>query len=324
MIKLDDTSKKLLDKIQKDLPLCPNPYAEIAKECGLSEQKTIDKLKYLIDNNIIREISVLLNADKLGYHSTLVAAKVNKENLEKVVKIINSHSGVTHNYLRNYEYNVWFTLTIKKGKEFSNELATMFSEVSVDKYIILPSIKTFKIEVNFSFLNYKNEVQKRNFKFKKKELGALDKQILNALQSNLELIENPWEQLIKTLNIMPDKLFKTISELKDAGVIKRISGVLQHRNAGYKANGMVCFNISEENIESAGKKASEFTEVSHCYQRPTYPDWQYSLFCMVHSVSKAKCDGIIKNISKKIKCIDYIVLYSEKEFKKERTKYILE
>ena len=144
------------------------------------------------------------------------------------------------------------------------------------------------------------------------------------LQEHMKIVQRPWEEISSGLDMDETELLGCIKDLKNKGAIKRISAVLRHRKVGYTANGMACFNIEESGIEQAGNTLAQYPEVSHCYQRKTYPDWKYSLFAMVHCHSEEECRLIAREMSNRIGCSDHIVLFSTKEYKKERVKNFME
>jgi DNA-binding Lrp family transcriptional regulator len=100
--------------------------------------------------------------------------------------------------------------------------------------------------------------------------------------------------------------------------------VLRHRQVGFDANGMACFAVPEDRIEDAGRRAAQFSQVSHCYHRKSHPEWPYPLFAMVHARDRDACARIVSEIAETIGCRDYRILYSSREFKKERVKYFVE
>ena len=108
------------------------------------------------------------------------------------------------------------------------------------------------------------------------------------------------------------------------GLLRRFAAVLYHRNAGFTANGMGVWKVPPEQIQEAGMAAASFPQVSHCYERPTYPDWPYSLFTMVHTRTVEECEKLMQEIAEKMGVKEYAVLYSTKEYKKIRLKYFSE
>jgi len=324
MILLNENDKLLLEEIQNDIPLISSPFTVIADKCKMNEIKVLEKLKLFLDNNLIRDISALIDASKIGYKNTLVALKVKTENIKKVSVVINAHPGVSHNYLREHAYNIWFTLSIEKEKDFQKEISTMLNGTQYEEYIILPAIQTFKLKVHFNLTGHEqqNESIKQNIK-KFVSLNDKEKWILVVLQQPFPLVHQPFMQIAQQLDLTEQQLRNSIEKLKQKGVIKRIVGMLRHRHVGFSENNMLCFNIPNERIKEAGNIATTFNEISHCYQRPVFPNWPYSLFCMTHAQSKERANELMKEISKRIKCNDYIALKSIKEFKKERVKYFI-
>ena len=319
MINLTDIDKKILEEVQQDFPLSERPFNEISERIGISEGDIISRILYLKEENIIRDISAIFNAGPLGYKSTLVAVRT--DDPETTAIRINNHQGVSHNYLREHKYNLWFTITIRKEFDFETEITNLLGPEALN-FLILPSLKTYKIGVNFTFSDKK---RKNAHKIVKESPNpVIDEKLIILLQQPFPLVSNPWETIADRANKSEANLIKEIIDLKRSGAIKRISAVLRHRNAGFTANGMACFKVPACRIDDAGRIASEFPEVSHCYQRPVYPDWQYNLFAMTHSRSTEQCEAIISKMAEQINADKYFTLYSIKEFKKERVKYFME
>ena len=330
MIQLTETDKLILEQIQQDFPLVSRPFKFFGAKINITESQVIERIKYFLSNNIIREIAALFISKQMGYKSTLIAVCAPENTVQTLARKISLHPGVSHNYLRNNKYNIWFTLTIKKEKDFKTELQMIFNNNSIS-YLNLLSLRKFKIRVNFN-LTVDNHSQKlKNINKKEtteKDISSygfseLNKQIITQLQKNIKPVKEPWKEIADNINISENKLFDVIKALKKQGALKRVSAVLRHRNIGFNFNGMICFNIPEKDIPDAGKKIAEFSEVSHCYQRQTYPDWKYSIFAMVHTRTRKDCEYLINKIADSINCSDYITLYSIKEFKKEKVKYFM-
>ena len=320
MPELTDIDKKILEEVQLDFPLSERPFEVIGNRIGIPAEEIITRITYLKEENIIRDISAIFKAGPLGYKSTLVAVKT--DDPETTAERINGHPGVSHNYLREHKYNVWFTITIRKEFDFETEIRDLLGEEVID-FLILPSLKTYKIGVNFTFSDKKIRNSNKIVE-ELPETTLIDEKLIVQLQQPFPLISNPWKMIAESINRSEINLIEDINGLKRSGALKRISAVLRHRNAGFTANGMACFKVPVERIDDAGKIASGFPEVSHCYQRPVYPDWQYNLFAMTHSRSTEQCEAIITKIAKQINVEEYFTLYSIKEFKKERVKYFME
>ena len=331
MVEIAILDKALMDQIQQDLPLVSNPFGVIGSKCGLSEAETLRRVRDLISAGLIREISAILNAEGIGYKSTLAALQVRSDLIECIAARINAHPGVSHNYLRDHKYNMWFTLTIRHGEDFQESIERLVDGAEVS-CLILPAIRTFKIRVNFR-LSQESENRStekrlnstsRKSKERHREISPFDRKLLAILQDGFEIVSNPWDSIAGRLDISTKELFTKINSLKEAGAIKRISGVLRHGRIGFNANGMACFALDDDRIEEAGRRVAEFPEVSHCYQRKICPEWCYPLFAMVHGKDRGETNAVIENIRRSIDCSDSLVLYSLKELKKERVKYFRE
>jgi DNA-binding Lrp family transcriptional regulator len=151
------SDKLLLELVQQDIALEPQPFVKWAELCGLSEEQVLDRLHFFLRTGLVREISALLDKSKLGYKSTLVAARIKDHFLEKVVSFINRHPGVSHNYLREHTYNLWFTLSIRQEESFQTVIENLLSLANHPPFLILEALKTFKLQVHLPFGNEEDE-----------------------------------------------------------------------------------------------------------------------------------------------------------------------
>ena len=316
---------EILSRIQKKFPLVAKPFEAIANELGISENEVLEILQEQKKENIIRQISAIFDTKRLGYTSSLVAFKITEDKIDSAVKIINSHPGISHNYERNHEFNIWFTLAVapdsKLGLEKTLEILAKLTEAN--DYIMLPTLKLFKINVK---LNTTGKDEKKE-KVKKVihtdiELTKLHHDIIERAQYNIDIVSEPFKKLIDELDIDYDKFFSILQELQNAGVMRRFAGILNHRKAGFSANAMVVWDVQEgEKGEEIGAIAAAYSAVSHCYLRPKYPNWQYNLFTMVHGKTTEETNGIIADMAKEIESKTHMPLYSSREFKKVRIEY---
>ena len=315
---------ELLSMIQKNFPLSSKPFAIIAEKLGIDEETVIKMILEEKENKIIRQISPIFDTKRLGYSSSLVSFKVRRDDIDQAVEVINSHPGVSHNYEREHTFNIWFTLAVapdsKLGLKKTVEL--LAEEAHAIDFIMLPTLKLFKIAVKLNTTGSdakKEKVIKANRK--NINLTPLHHRVIALSQYDIPIISEPFKGVVDELGISYDEFFSILNELKDAGVMRRFAGILNHRKAGFNANAMVVWDIAEENSEEMGKRAAEFSAVSHCYLRPKYPNWPYNLFTMVHGRTMDETRGIIKEIASEIEHFARRPLYSTREFKKVRIKY---
>jgi len=316
--------QEILSRIQKKFPLVDKPFEVIANELNISENEVLEILQDEKSANIIRQTSAIFDTKRLGYTSSLVAFKVQESQIDKAVEIINSHPGVSHNYEREHDFNIWFTMAIAPnsiiGLEKTIELLADITQAQ--DYIVLPTLKLFKINVKLNTTGKDSKKEKvKKLSYKDIDLTPLHLDIIQKVQHDIDFVSEPFANIIKELNIDYTTFFKILNELQDAGVMRRFASILNHRNAGFNANAMVVWDVDEDGSEEIGKRAAEFSAVSHCYLRPKYENWPYNLFTMVHGKTTQETNEMIDEMSNEIKAKSHMPLYSSREFKKVRVEY---
>lgn len=154
--------------------------------------------------------------------------------------------------------------------------------------------------------------------------STVEKKIIRKLQEDLPLVPQPYKTIADELGITEEILLKKINEFKERGLIRRMGAALCHRETGYKANAMVVWIVPTERIEEIGMTMASFSEVTHCYQRPTFPDWPYNMFTMIHGKTREECKKVVEKIASNINIDKYKLLYSTVELKKSSMKYFME
>ena len=154
-------------------------------------------------------------------------------------------------------------------------------------------------------------------------LSSLDKSIIRKIQEDLPLVPEPYKEIAEDLGITENELINKIREFCGNGIIRRFGGILNHRNVGFRANAMVVWTVAEERIKDVSKIMILFSQVSHCYQRPTFPGWPYNVFTMVHAKTKQECEKVVKKIANDVNISEYKMLYSTDELKKVSMKYFI-
>jgi DNA-binding Lrp family transcriptional regulator len=327
---LDTLDKELLNEIQWTFPLVDRPYLEISKRYNISENEVMQRIIYMKDLGLIRQINSIFDTRRLGYKSALIAFAVKPDKLDFVADEVNKHPGVSHNYERNHEFNMWFTLAIPPYDQLKMVLDRMASLDGVIKYRLLPTIKLYKIGVRLDMVNEDPEKPKPIDKVKEPNINKFslterDKEFIRELQKDLKVIPEPFKVMAENLGIETTELFAKAKEYEQTGIMRRFAAILRHREAGFSANGMVVWSVPEEKkVDEIGYKLAAFPQVSHCYRRPIYPDWQFNLFSMIHARTLESAEKIANEISETVGIKDYRILFSLREFKKERVKYFEE
>ena len=147
-------------------------------------------------------------------------------------------------------------------------------------------------------------------------MDEIDIRLLKSTQDGIPVISEPFKEIAKELRLSEDEVLNRLKSLRKEGVIRRFGASIGHRIIGISANAMCTWNVPDERVEEVGAIMAGFPEVTHCYERPRYPDWKYNLFTMIHAYTREECEKIAKEISITTGITDYSILFSEREFKK--------
>ena len=334
MQKMDLIDRKLLNIIQSDFPLVDEPYRQIACQLNITEEKLRQRLAALRKANVVRQISAIFDTRRLGYKTTLVAMAYPPNGLHKAALKINEHPGVSHNYAREGSfYNLWYTLAVAPNESLEDTVKDMAQRTHAESYRIMPTIRFFKIGVNFDMVEGKsaafyyspdgfNQPVSRDWN-KAVTLSDFDIQVIRELQEDLPMDSRPFDDMAQRLGLSTQELYAQAKEFQERGIMRRYSAVLHHRKAGFRANAMAVWQVPGEQAEEVGKIMAGHSKVTHCYQRPTFPDWPYTHFTMIHAVSKEGCEEAVREISDATRIDDYLILYSNREYKKTRVRYFV-
>src|SRR3990172_6376790 len=216
---MDNLDKEILNEIQWTFPLTSQPYHDIAKKFKITPEIVKERLNNLKKIGVLRQLSAIFDTRKLGYKSSLVAMEIEPDKLDYVAQQVNRHPGVSHNYERNHQFNLWFTLAVPPGSDLKN-------------------------------------------------------------------VDKPFSKVAQNLGMTEEQIFDKLRNYEEIGVMRRFAAILRHRDVGFVANGMIVWKVPEERITDVGGKLGAFPQVSHCYQRPVYPDWPYNVFSMIHCKSE--------------------------------------
>ena len=327
-IPLDETDKQLLNLMQGQFALVQRPFAHVASLAGLEEADVMQRVQRLLDGRIIREITPIFDTRALGYSSMLVAAKVDPEYPHRAAKVINTHPGVTHNYLRNHDFNLWFTLATEPGSPLGLDgtLDVIAARTGAESIRQLPTLKLFKIRMDLEMEKGTDALAAAGEAVEPRELDPIelseeDVAVIRATQGPMQVLEEPYAPAAERLGVSQDEVLRRLESLRERDGLRRVAAILFHRRAGFSANGMGVWGVPEGEILDTGRRMAAFRGVSHCYQRPTYADWPYSVFTMAHGRSKEECDAVLDAIAEATGITQRATLYSSTEFKKVRMLY---
>ena len=333
---MDLIDRKLLNLIQSQFPLVEQPYLALGEDLGIGEAEVISRLADLKRQNVVRQISAIFDTRRLGYKTTLVAIAYPPEQLNAGALFINRHPGVSHNYAREGSYyNVWFTLAVPPDGDLQSTVDWMARETAALSYRVMPTLRFFKIGVNFDMVRQKGDSHNYNpdgIGEQRPEpawnqalpVSEADKDAIRELQEDLPLIPRPFDAMAQRLGMAAAQLFALADQFQERKIMRRFSAVLHHRRSGFRANAMVVWKVPPERAEEVGLTMAQHSAVTHCYERPTFPDWPYSHFSMIHATTQAECEEIAREISQATQITDNLLLYSTREYKKTRVRYFVE
>ena len=326
---LGESDKELLNEIQWTFPLVTRPFDAIAKKFDTTPEIIKEKLNHLKEIGVLRQLSAIFDTRKLGYTSSLVAMEIEHDKLDYVASQINRHPGVSHNYERDHQFNLWFTLAVPPGADLKIELEKFNALKGIKKVRMLPTLQLFKIGVKLDMVDDKKHdvaptEEKKEIKNIKFDPTEQDKDFIRELQKDMEIIDEPFVKAANNLGMTEDELFAKMKHYEGIGVLRRFAAILRHRQVGFTANGMIVWKVPEDRITSVGETLGSFPQVSHCYERPTYDDWPYNVFSMIHCKTQDEANDVAKTIQNQINVDEFRILFSSREFKKTRVEYFVE
>ena len=333
---MDLIDRKLLNLIQGKFPMVDRPYLELGEELEIGEDEVISRLDELKRQNVVRQVSAIFDTRRLGYKTTLVAFAFEPDLLHAGALFINRHPGVSHNYAREGSYyNLWFTLAVPPDGDLQGTVEWMAAETAALNFRVMPTIRFFKIGVNFDMVQQRSAAH--NYSpdnvgertpapdwNQAQTVSEFDKAVIRELQEDLPLVPRPFDAMSERLGMNNAQLFAQADEYQERKLMRRFSAVLHHRRSGFRANAMVVWQVPPERAEEVGMTMAQHSAVTHCYERPTFPDWPYSHFSMIHATTQDECEQIAREISEATQITDNLLLYSTREYKKTRVRYFVE
>jgi siroheme decarboxylase len=330
---LDDLDRELLNAVQWDFPLEARPFAVLADRLGVDEPTVRDRVAKVKESGVLRQLSAIFDTRALGYSSALVAAKVDPEHIDDAAAMISEHPGVSHNYKRNHDYNLWYTVAVPPGESLDEHIDVLHRESGSRVTRTLPTIKLYKIGVKLDMTGktaadakvtvLEHERPERKAEMPAPDLSELELATIRVVQHDLANVERPFAVYAEQIGggVTESDVLAVLRSLKERKLMRRFAAVMNHRSAGFKANAMGVWAVPEDRLDEIGPQMAGFAAVSHCYRRPTYDDWPYSVFTMVHGRTARDCEATIEAIRSETGVDEFCLLWSVKEYKKVRLEY---
>lgn len=329
---------RVFSVIQSKFPLTHDPYATLAEMLGEGSAEDVYDAVMRLREKSVRRIGATFDPAHLGYTSTLACVEVaHDEDIEQVAAAINKYPEVTHNYLRNDAFNLWFTVIASSRERIEEILDEIRALPQTGPVLMLPTLTLFKIRVNFNMARLDDAVARDTFKpepIVPREVTCEvhteeQRALVRALQLDIGTSRTPYMDIAHDLGMSEDDLLATMQEWKSARIIRRFGAVVRHRKVGSSVNSMTVWNVPDEKVREAGMIMARFDSVSHCYERPRYPEWPANLYTMIHASDMDRCTQSVHDIyaalqSAGIPVDEPRMLISSKEFKKRSMRYFME
>jgi DNA-binding Lrp family transcriptional regulator len=315
---IDQRDRELLSALQGDLPLLSTPFAVIGQMIDMSEKEVIKRTERLKREGLVRQLSAQFDMRALGYRSCLVAARVAADRIDDAAAVISAHPGVTQNYRRNNDLNLWFTVAVAPTSSLGLEktIEVLGDEAGSDAVRPLPTLKLYKTtasESSESHSGSEGESQTEYTPFTPAEIEAI-----RLFQRDLPLQPRPFDALVRNSGVAADELLSIGRSLLKRGQMRRFSASVQSRKPGFSATAMGVWVVPQDRADEYAAKLSQHRSVSHCYLRPVYEDWPYNVYTTVHGRSVDECESIINDLAIDSGLSEKQALYPTKEYKKAR------
>lgn len=309
-----DQETKLLALLQQGIPLTRRPFEDIAFSCGVSEEDVLNYAAKLREDGVVRRFGAVFDTRRLGYKSILCAASIPAEKTDEYAAKITPLTGVTHCYIRETSEaetpNLWFTLSYPQDI-FTAMKDEVVSRLTPYEVHFLPAVKRYKIDVIFGAA-IRNREEKTEFD---DPVTSRDRALIKALQGDTELCPNYFEAISAKVGMSEWDVMSMLEMWLRSGRLKRIGLLLRHREAGFRANGMCCWNVEGDTLDF-GRALADQDEVSHCYERPSIPGFPYNLYAMIHAKTLEEANAVFNKIQSATGLSNGLILISTKEYKK--------
>jgi DNA-binding Lrp family transcriptional regulator len=306
----------LVNAWQRDFPLVPRPFAEIAARCGSTEAQVLEEFKLFQSSGLIDRVGPVFRPRTVGA-SILAAMAVPPERLEEVAARIGHHAGVNHSYEREHSYNLWFVVTGPDEAQVQSTLAVIERESGLPA-LRLPLEEEFHIDLGFDLNDH--AVPRAPRQVAVPVLSAEEKRLVARIAAGLPLLPRPYAQF----GLPEETVIATLRRWLELGIVRRIGAVLRHRRLGYEANAMLVWDVPDDEVRAAGRRLAADAAVTLCYLRArAAPEWPYNLYCMVHGRERSRVVYEVKRINLTLDLDRYprLVLFSNRCFMQRAAHY---
>lgn len=321
---MDTVEYRLLNEFQRGLPLCTNPYEQMALALEIDEAGVIATLKRLRQHGKVSRIGAVFQPNTVSA-STLAAMLVPEQRLDDVAALVNSYPSVSHNYARDYRWNLWFVASAGNEKALAQLLDSIEARCGCPM-LRLPLVESYHIDLGFDLgltpadNTVARRVAPKSHGTNALRLNELEASLAAQLSTGMALEPRPFAELAARAGTTESVAIDTISQWIEDGVITRFGVIVRHHELGYTSNAMVVFDIPDREATEVGLRLARFPEVTLCAQRVRcLPEWPYNVYCMIHGRDEQRVLAQIDILREGGALMHYpfTVLFSRQRFKQQ-------
>lgn len=336
---LTSLEKRLLNAFQRDLPLCPTPYAQMARSLGVSEPQLLDALKRMGELGVVSRVGVVFAPLRAGV-STLSAMAVPPARLQEVAAQVNAFPQVNHNYARENELNLWFVVTAADQRELTRTLGAIQERCGLP-LLSMPMEEDYHIDLGFPLFAEEEEARHSHGEHPRSPISRTGaspspvwsgeegvpgdlQRLLGAVQGGFPLVSHPFAAIGQAVGMSEGEVLTALRHLLGEGTIRRVGVVVRHHELGYRSNAMVVWQIPGERVRGVGQRMAGFPFVTLCYRRRPVPSrWPYNLYCMIHGRQRAQVLEQVEWLKREcgLEDVPCQVLFSRQRFKQRGAHY---
>ncbi len=311
MHEVDQRDRELLNALQGEIPISSTPYAIVGQQIDMSEKEVLKRAEKLKRAGILRRLAVTFNTRALGYKTSLVAASVNEDRVERAASTINLHPGVFQNYRRNHDYAIWFSIAVPPDSRLGLEatIKILAREAECERTRIFPTLRLFSREGDAS--DDAGESQDVH-------LDAEEVEFVRLLQMELPLQPRPFDALARRASLPEDRFFDAVRKFHEQGKIRRITASIQQKRSQFQTNAMAVWAVPADQAEEFARRVIANSAALRCYLRPTYEDWPYNVFATIQTRSVDECEAMVHDLATEAGVTDAKTLYPTREYKNTR------
>lgn len=314
-----DHYPRLLNDWQRNFPLTPRPFAQIAEQLAATEAEVIRACADLLRRGVVSRLGGVW-APGVGGAALLCAMKIPSDRLEQVAALVSAHPGVNHNYEREHALNLWFVITGNSAVGIHAALTDIERRTGLP-ILRMRMVRPYRIDLGFTL--HRPASAGTPLPERPPRVQELHAPLAALVEAGLPLVPAPFDHWAEELEISREAVLTQLEQWLQAGTLRRFGLVVRHHEVGYTANAMTVFDIADDQIDGFGERLASQPGVTLCYRRERAEGWPYNLYCMVHGRTRQETLGLLRSAmaDSGLSASPHQVLFSCRRFKQQGARY---